>query len=400
MNPEQRVVNGLLKAGVSLHAIQSGLTRSIAIQVPPARLSMNDLWPCLWALVIVLERQFLGTIFVKGASGPLNAPRSFGDRVVFADEFPDDAILITLGVPERGSIFGNAGESSISIDPGTQVEGRANPLSGFALAGYVGFAALATAVGVPPFRLAYARPSIPIPPPTHIPLPPAIALIGLGQLGQAYLALMYFLREAIGWNPRLHVIDRDTFRNENQPTQILYDDCANGESKSEFLNRRLYEMGFETTGRHSDINWDWRRLPHEPRIALLGLDNMEARRILLHSDFDRLIVGGIGASFTRPRVSWHDLPSDKQFGSLFQDQEAREPIADRVDPQVRRDLEQTHAGCGWLVFDQITASAPSMGLLAAASVLGRLFASTDPTITAGGALLWSQLLPHWRERLN
>lgn len=398
--PDHRVLNGLLKEGMTLDAASAALERNFVIHIDHERATLNDLWPCVWALVIVLERQFVGSIYLPGVQAPLCAPIPFDTRRTFFDT-PAPAhqrcIRIGLGVAAPNlDMYGNAGEQDVTTDSRVTVYGRATIVTGFALAAYVGFGALALAAGLPPNRPRFARTKIGFDRIRFESDPEALMLMGLGQLGQSYLAFLYFVRESHRRAPKLLLLDKDDFSIENRSTQVFFRESATGESKATFLAKELRALGFQAEGVKTEIGWDSRRSPSDPPLALLGFDNMPSRRMAFAMGYDRLLVGGIGASFTQPRVTWHDLPGDKAFAAIFRDRKQATVI--QVNPDLQHQLQQENAGCGWLTFNQVTASAPSMGMLAAALVVPRIF-QRQGTGREGAGMLWSHLLPTWEDEV-
>src|SRR5882762_3579698 len=101
-------MNGLLKGlrgAVSPPQLERLLARDVEIVAPAARASMPDLWPAIWALAAVLERQLYGRIFIRcGLAGPLPSPAPLGSRCEFVPEArPGTPVLsLQLGVvPEE-----------------------------------------------------------------------------------------------------------------------------------------------------------------------------------------------------------------------------------------------------------------------------------------------------------
>jgi hypothetical protein len=400
INPDHRVINGLLKEGMTLDAAGAALRRNFVIRIDPKRATRDDLWPCIWALVIVLERQFAGSIYLPGVRAQLSAPILLDPRRTFFDAAPppdQPCMRIGLGIAAPDlDMYGNAGDQDVTIDPRVSLDGRATVVTGFALAAYLGFGALALAAGLPPNRDRFAKNKIRFDRIRFESDVETLTLMGLGQLGQSYLALLYFIREYYERAPKLLLLDKDDFSIENRPTQILFRESATGESKAECLAQELRAFGFHAEGVKTEIGWDSRRRAGDAQVALLGFDNMPSRRMAFSMGYDRLLVGGIGASFTQPRVTWHDLPGDKAFASIFGDQERATAI--NVNPDVQHQLKQENAGCGWLTFKQVTASAPAMGMLAAALVVPRIFRRRGAG-HQGGGMLWSHLLPTWEDEV-
>src|SRR5262249_47191607 len=78
---ENRIINGVLKTGVMVEpqVVKTALASDFAIVAPPERANSSDLWPCIWALAAVLERQFTGTVSIDcGLEQALSAPTPLG----------------------------------------------------------------------------------------------------------------------------------------------------------------------------------------------------------------------------------------------------------------------------------------------------------------------------------
>jgi hypothetical protein len=131
----------------------------------------------------------------------------------------------------------------------------------------------------------------------EIALPCAFWLIGLGNLGQAYLWSLFMLPYR---NPRqvlLYLQDDDPIIPENWGTSLLAErdryDILKTKLSEEWADRRKFDV------RRIDRRLDaqCRRGVHEPAIALAGVDRMAARRMLGLPGFDYVIDCGLGATF-------------------------------------------------------------------------------------------------------
>jgi molybdopterin/thiamine biosynthesis adenylyltransferase len=407
---EHRVYNGLLKAGLPLSTpgdLEAVLSGDVEIVADASRLSLDDLWPAVWALASAIERQFSGTIYIDGGlDGPLPAPARLGPRVRFGRADVAGPLRIGIGVAlGRGErcLHGDARGNEITFGQTLASAEPAHPVACFALAGYLGYAALATAVGIPPFHEEFARNALtlPIPDTASDPVvPEELAVIGLGQLGQAYVALLYFLDRARAC--RLVVIDKDAFELPNRSTQVLLDaDRAwEGEAKADFLAANLREMGWDATGERVELTWGWRKPAHHPRCALLGLDNFDARRIAASSDYDWVFEAGLGTSFLQPKVTWHSSSPGATLRDFFP-RDTDRSLAEPVTEFERGLKNSTPGGCGWVTFSSISASAPSMGLAASAYLWTEVirYVSGNRSSVSGSAFLWTSLLPYSRSPL-
>jgi hypothetical protein len=407
---ENRIFNGILKdvEGVEGPGMaRELLARDIEIFVDPDRQGVEDLWPCVWALATCLSKQFEGTILISpGYAEQPTGPIPLPSKIRFSGESLASPIRIGIGSWAYGiSLWGDARSNLISFGCELDAEnGKAEPISCFALAGYLGFAALALAVGIPPHREEFAQTilSLPLCTKEQLRLPgDGIALLGLGQLGQAYLALLFFLTRGARGTPKVFLIDKDDFELPNRSTQILLSESGEwmGAEKAPYLAALARAWGWESTGKRVELVWGHSRKEEEPRIAMLGLDNFEARRIAIGSGYEWVVEAGIGTSFAKPLVTWHSLPPLRDlglalFGELAVQRGAESPEGKAFFGELRR----TPGECGWVIFKNIRASAPSMGLVAAAYVWAEMIAMTagQNVPSAGLAYLWSPLLPYLR----
>lgn len=405
---ESRIVNGLLKAQAAEapEDIVRLLLRDIEIVADPRRAKEDDLWPAIWALAAVLERQFFGRVYIRaGLNGPLRQPARLGPQCRF-ETGPQDCLRIYLGceVLGQGNLCGDAGIATVSYGQTLVSPEKATPTSCFALAGYLGFAALAKIAGVPAFREEFALSQISLPKCLDIPLTfpePGFELVGLGHLGQAYIALLFFLTLTGIVPPRLSLIDKDNFENPNWSTQILIEtqDEWIGLPKADYLRDRAKSWGWNATSEVSEITWDWRRKAGHPEIAVMGLDRFEPRRMVTAGGYSWIFDAGVGDSFLWPRVSWHSLPPDNKLAMvLFAGNHAAAAIRHPATPFING-LRETPGGCGLLTYEGIRASAPSMGLLASAFLWSEVmkYLSGEREQVKGSATIWTPIIPPYRE---
>jgi hypothetical protein len=409
---ENRIVNGLLKEADHIETPGDAhllLSRGINIYFDRSRLGTEDLGPCAWALASALSKQFFGKIRIlyPDLKSGAEYPSPFSSRIQMSDEPLTGAISIGLGVcppVDHDSLWGDARANKISFGQILPKEaGGAHAISGFALAGYLAFAALACAAKLPAFQEDYAKTVLELPfdPDARIVFPTSgLAFLGLGQLGQAYLALLYFMSRRSPEVPRILLVDHDNFERPNEFTQILLSDSEvwNGLSKAQYLRDKTLAWGWEADARNERLDWEFRAAASGPRLALLGFDNFDARRIAIGAGFEWLIDSGIGSSLSRPRITWHSLPPSRAIATaLFPHDVTRDYLVSKPK-DFYEGLRRTPGGCGWHTFNSITASAPSIGLVAAAfacSELASVLANSRNAIS-GSAYIWSPLLPYLR----
>lgn len=403
---EDRIINGLLKANtidVPEQATQL-LARDVVIIAPPNRATEDDLWPAIWCLAAVLERQFNGTIsIIAGLSHPLSQPASLTPRVSFGTDAGPSAIRIHLGTPQplvAGSLYGDARGDTISYGLRLDSSRPATAVACFALSGYLACAALALAVGIPPYRQEFTIRRLDFGEPETLETM-QLNFVGLGHLGQAYLALLFFLGRKLRAVPRVSLVDNGRFELPNWTTQILVELNGKwtGTHKAEYLAQRLESWGWRAEPSVSEISWGWR--PSHSGIGIFGLDKFEVRRMAIAGGYSWIFDAGLGDSFLAPRISWHSIPADNALARrLFPDDNTTRTTATATTPFLT-DLQNTLGGCGFLIYQQTQASAPCMGLVAAAflwSEVARHFSGIREPVQ-GTATLWSPILPPLRSVL-
>jgi len=402
---ENRIINGLLKADIGILSpedVQARLSADVLVVCPPERSSRRDLWPCIWLLASVLQRQFTGRVLLDvGLSDELPAPIPLGSRCQFVARSEGlDGITVGLGTKHgAGVIWGDARGNSISYQELIGGHDLADPVSCAALAGYLGFSALAHAAGIPAFHGWLAKPRLDLPFSQSADLNfDELAVLGLGQVGQAFLSILFFT--AGETRSHLHLLDRDIFDDENHFTQILLSDNTKswvGEDKSEHIAKVCGPWGFTTTHEKTELDWGWKNTFQNNAIGFLGFDNMDARRMGVEGRFRWLVECGVSTDFCRPRLSWHSLPPDREIAKRFFSEDGQ-PEAQR-ESDFARSLANTPGGCGKVIFESIQASAPSLGILAAAYAMMELSNAvrSGGEVIIGGAYAWSPLLPLWRD---
>lgn len=130
----------------------------------------------------------------------------------------------------------------------------------------------------------------------QIHLPTALWLVGLGNLGQAYLWSLTLLPYPRPDDVLLFFQDDEVVRKENWGTSVLVERGRYGILKTRIAEEWAIARGFQA--RRVDRRLDERlmRSESEPAIALAGLDRMPARRLLGKRGFEYVIDAGLGAT--------------------------------------------------------------------------------------------------------
>lgn len=209
-------------------------------------------------------------------------------------------------------------------------------------------------------------------------LPGAIWLIGLGNLGQAYLwalaALPYLEPGAV----KLVLQDRDKIDDANWATSVLVADDSYGMYKTRVGEQWVLAKGFDVSRIDRYAGADDKILPDDPQIALSGVDKIAARKNLAAMGFECIVDAGLGRSvsdFDRYRVTvfTSDQPIDKHFASVTDP-----TFADAVpDAQAYKKLEAEIGRCGTVEVAGASIATPYVSALAAAVAISRMVAITS-----------------------
>ena len=207
-------------------------------------------------------------------------------------------------------------------------------------------------------------------------LPASLWLVGLGNLGQAYLWALSMLPFRDRSSITYYLQDDDRVSDENWGTSVLVQPNMVGSLKTKVAETWLEARGFRLIHRLD------RRLhgadairPTEPKVALSGLDKIAGRKALAAVGFDIIVDAGLGrtaADFDRYRVSVFDNgnPIDEHFAAL-KDEKPRE----RENlPEAYRELEKEIGACGMAEYAGASVAAPFVSAYTAACAVSRLIA--------------------------
>ena len=163
-------------------------------------------------------------------------------------------------------------------------------------------------------------------------LPSRLWLIGLGNLGQAYLWLLGALDYAKRADAEFVLQDFDRLAESNDSTSLLSNLDLVGEMKTRGLSPWLERQGFRTFLEERRFGPYSRRAPDEPAVALCGVDNKLARSYLEGAGFQWVIETGLGAGPAAfKNFSLHTFPSSMKASELWANTEnaVTTPLTDR-----------------------------------------------------------------------
>jgi hypothetical protein len=214
---------------------------------------------------------------------------------------------------------------------------------------------------------------------SEIYLPKALWLIGLGNLGQAYLWTLAALPYAKPAEVQLVLQDRDVITEENWATSVLVHDECYGDLKTEIGEAWAKAKGFSVRRLDRRLLLGDRLDDDDPRVALSAVDKNEARRFMANTGFSCIVDSGLGrraSDFDRYRVTVfdHDHPIDKHFEGM-EDKVAR-PVPVIAEDAYNR-LEQEIGRCGAAELAGASAAIPYVSAIAASCAVSRLLRLTS-----------------------
>ncbi len=217
--------------------------------------------------------------------------------------------------------------------------------------------------------------------PMVIDLPSEFWVIGLGHLGQAYLWTIGLLPYAERSDVRLFLQDVDRAGKSTKSTSLLTRAYDERRLKTRICADWAEQRGFNTAIIERRFDTDFRRSAVEPGLALCGVDNPDARRILDEAGFAMVLEAGLGngaEDFRLIRV--HSFPAAKRSADIWpttaladdkgDDSGRAERLKDQpayIDLREKGDLDE----CGLTQLADVAVGAPFVGVTAAAVVVGQ-----------------------------
>ena len=201
-------------------------------------------------------------------------------------------------------------------------------------------------------------------------LPSSAWLVGLGNLGQAYLwtlGLLPYGDEAA----ELVLQDMDASADSNLSTSLLTTPAILGCRKTRAMAVWAEARGFRTAVVERSFSANFRVDPREPTVALIGVDNALARQAIEDVGFDRVIEAGLGRG---PQdffgIDLHTFPASMPARQVWHETGLAE--VEIAQPAYREMLERTGDRCGMVRIAGRTIGAPFVGAVAASLVVAEL----------------------------
>ena len=216
-------------------------------------------------------------------------------------------------------------------------------------------------------------------------LPSKLWFIGLGHLGQAYLWGLSLLPYARPEEVELVLQDIDVITDSTLSTSILSDGSMIGKKKTRAMAEVMEARGFRTAILERRFDETLRVQPDDPQVALCGVDNPNARRVLCDVGFRFVVEAGLGSGVKDFRaIRIHTFPGTRDPRELWKPGDEK---VIRTEKPAYRDLEARGVDqCGVTLLAGKAVGAPFVGMTAAALCLaevlrllhgGRVFAVHD-----------------------
>lgn len=201
-------------------------------------------------------------------------------------------------------------------------------------------------------------------------LPASLWLIGLGNLGQAYLWTIGLLPYAVPGDVQLVLQDFDVLAPSNESTSLLTKQDLIGTRKTRAMATWAERRGFRTAIVERRFSPDFKVGSDEPALALCGVDNALARSALENVGFARVIEAGLGSGISDfLGFRTHVFPGTRKARDIWQS--GSESDGNRIDLPAYRALAAAGLDrCGLTQLAGRTVGAPFVGAIAAAMVIG------------------------------
>jgi hypothetical protein len=203
------------------------------------------------------------------------------------------------------------------------------------------------------------------PGPSDVPSQDGLWLIGLGHLGQAYGWTLGFMEPGVA---PLMLQDVDTVTESTLSTSMLSTRADVGKRKLRVTARWLEARGFETALVERRFDGAQRVAAGEPTVALFGVDNPAARRVLEGCGFRLVIDAGLGSGYRDFRaIRVRMFPGPATAATLWA-APAETGVASMA-PAYRKLIDEGADLCGVTTLAARAVGAPFVGCVAAGYVL-------------------------------
>lgn len=206
--------------------------------------------------------------------------------------------------------------------------------------------------------------------PTLAYLPSKLWLIGLGNLGQAFAWLLACLPYVNRSQIEFLLQDYDEVAESNDSTSLLSSLQAVGRKKTRVVSEWLEAAGFNTAIEERRFGSWIARGPHDPAVALCGVDNAATRAELGKSGFELVVEAGLGAGTSGFRnFSVHSFPASRKPEEIWSNPVTSQAPDVASMPAYRALHASGLDACGLALLASRTVGVPFVGLIAAVLAL-------------------------------
>jgi hypothetical protein len=204
-------------------------------------------------------------------------------------------------------------------------------------------------------------------------LPSHLWIIGLGNLGQAFAWLLASLPYRDRSSVELVLNDFDDIALSNESTSLLSHEVDVGRRKARVVAEWLEERGFCTFLEERRFGEWIVRAPHEPGVALCGVDNALARAALEKPGFGLIVEAGLGGGPEAFRsISVHTFPASRSAEEIWSRQVGQGDKSPEDMPAYKALKSEGMDSCGLAQLASRTVGVPFVGLTAACLVIAEL----------------------------
>jgi len=203
-------------------------------------------------------------------------------------------------------------------------------------------------------------------------LPTSLWLIGLGHLGQAYVWTLGMLPYPANDRPHLVLQDYDKAAESNLSTCLLLKADDLDKSKVRLIAKRIESVGFTTNLVERYFGSNHQIMGGEPTTALIGVDNVNARRDLDSAGFTMIVEAGLGSGYLDFRnISLHTFPGSRRPTEIWTAEMAiqKAEVLNDTYSQLAKDRNDQ---CGMTRLASRAVATPFVGALAATLVLSEV----------------------------
>lgn len=199
-------------------------------------------------------------------------------------------------------------------------------------------------------------------------LPQKLWLLGMGNLGQAGLFILSLLPYVDCGAVSLLLQDADSAGPENLHTQVLTEHGWVGRKKVRCAAEYAEAMGFNVTICERRFTAATRGASSEPRVALVGVDNLPTRRFAAQAGFDLVLDAGLGSSAPEIfDIRLHAFPGLRSVDDAWPTSLDAEPIEHGLNGGLRKLVEEGRLdNCGAMTIAGQSLGVPSTAVVAAA----------------------------------